>query len=125
MKTFTRFLSLAIVGCGLTANLPANADTAYHAVYHKSVVADDTFSILDKYQNNVLTAEEYNNAALKIPFGTVDANRDGVITRAEFYAYYQPVSLPRTASTEELGLMMPAAGGDNRDNEDDQCRPQY
>ena len=56
MKTFPRLLSLAIIGCGLMIYSSAKADTAYHRVYHTSVAADDPFSILDKYQNNVLTA---------------------------------------------------------------------
>ena len=124
MKNFTRLLSIVIVGCSLITSLPAKADTAYHRVYHTSVAADDAFSILDKYQNNILGPEEYNNAAMTADFSTVDTNKDGFISRAEFYAYYRPVNLPQTASAADLSLMMPAAGGDDNNN-DDQCTPRY
>lgn len=121
MKTFTRLLSLTIIGCGLIAHSPAKADTVYHRVYHTSIAADDPFSILDKHQNNVLTAEEYNNGSMTIPFDVVDTNHDGFITRQEFYAAYS-AKVPENAA--DLNLIMPAAG-DNGEYEDEQCRPQY
>ncbi len=122
MKEFTRLLSLAVIGCSLMTCSPAKADTAYHSVYHKHVVPSDPFSILDKYQNNALTPEEYNNASTPISFNTVDTNKDGFITRSEFYAQYPHplVKIPQEAA--ELGLIMPAAGGGD-DNDDDQCIP--
>ena len=122
MKTFTRLASLAIVGCSMMAALPASADTAYHRVYHTSIAADDPFSVLDKYQNNVLTASEYDNGAMSVPFTVVDANGDGFITRREFYAYYR-ARVPENAS--DLGLIMPAAGGGDDEATDNQCAPQY
>ena len=122
MKTFIRILSLAITCGGMAAALPAQADTVYHRVYHTSVAADDPFSILDKHQNNVLTMEEYDNGAMTVPFKVVDANRDGFITREEFYAYYR-AKIPENAT--DLSLVMPAAGGNNNENQDNQCSPQY
>jgi Ca2+-binding EF-hand superfamily protein len=47
----------------------------------------DTFSILDKSQDNVLTFGEYNNSANTARFSSVDANGDGLITRNEFNNY--------------------------------------
>jgi hypothetical protein len=122
MKTFTLALSFTIIGCSLLVTSPAKADTAYHRVYHTTVAADDPFSVLDKYQNNVLTMDEYNNGSMTVPFKVVDANHDGFITRQEFYANYS-AKIPENAV--DLGLIMPAAGGNDNDNEDYQCRPQY
>ena len=116
MKTVTRLLSLAIVGCSLAAYSPAKADTAYHRVYHTPVAADDPFSIMDKYQNNILTSDEYNNAAMTVPFSTLDADHKGYITRAEFYSYY-----PRPGNRTDLNQVMPAAGGSDSGVED-QCK---
>jgi hypothetical protein len=121
MKTFTKILSLAVVGYGMISALPAKADTYYHRVYHTNVAADDPFSILDKYQNNVLTAREYNNGALSVPISAVDTNRDGFVTRQEFYANYR-ARIPQNAT--DLNLIMPAAGGYD-DDYDNQCRPQF
>jgi hypothetical protein len=122
MKTLNRLLSLTIVAGSLIAHSPAKADTVYHTVYHTSVAAGDPFSILDKYQNNVLTADEYNNGAMTVPFDTVDANHDGFITREEFYAYYRANVSP---NAPDLNLIMPAAGGGDTAYEDDQCVPRY
>ena len=122
MKTFTKILSLAVVGYGMISALPAKADTAYHRVYNTVIAADDPFSILDIHQNNVLTSKEYNNAALSVPLGTVDRNNDGFVTRGEFYANYL-AKIPQNGS--ELSLIMPAAGGDVDLREDDQCIPQF
>jgi hypothetical protein len=122
MKTVTRILSLAVVGCGLAAALPAHADTAYHRVYHTSIAADDPFSVLDKYQNNVLTADEYNNGAMGVPLSVVDANHDGFVTRQEFYAYYR-APVPENAT--DLNLIMPAAGGYVDEDADNQCSARY
>jgi len=87
VKTLTGLLSLAIIGGGLIAGVSAHADTAYHAVYHDHITATDEFSILDKYQNNVLTPDEYNNSKNKAPFAAVNVSGTGFITRTEFYGY--------------------------------------
>jgi hypothetical protein len=87
VKTFTGLLSLAIIGGGLIASVSAHADTAYHTVYHDHITATDEFSILDKYQNNVLTPDEYNNSKNKAPFSAVNVSGTGFITRTEFYGY--------------------------------------
>ena len=122
-KTYAKLLSLAIVGCGLAAAVPAKADTVYHTVYHTKAAAGDPFSVLDKYQNNVLTANEYNNGAMSVPISAVDSNRDGFVTRREFYAYYRA---PVPENAQDLNLIMPAAGGSDYDlYKDDQCVPQY
>ena len=112
MKTFTGLLSLAIIGGSLIAGLPAKADTAYHAVYHTPIIASDSFSIMDKYQNNVLTSAEYSNARDTVPFAIVDADGKGFITRAEYYAYYNRAgdTIPNGAV---LSSVTPAAGGDD------------
>jgi len=123
MNTFTRLLSLTIVGCSLLAHTPAKADTVYHRVYHTSQATDDPFSILDKYQNNVLTAAEYNNGSMTVPFSVVDVNHDGFINRQEFYAYYR-ANIPENAT--DLNLVMPAAGGGSDDVSNDAiCRPVF
>lgn len=118
----TKLLSLAVVGCGLISALPAKADTVYHRVYHTSIAAGDPFSILDKHQNNVLTAQEYNNGSMSVPLDVIDANRDGFVTRQEFYAYYRA---PIPPNATDLNLIMPAAGGYEDQNVDNQCVPQY
>ena len=65
---------------------------------------------------------EYNNGSMTVPFNVVDTNHDGFITRQEFYARYS-ANIPKNAA--DLNLIMPAAGGDNGEYGDDQCRPQY
>ena len=115
MKTFTGLLSLAIIGGSLITSLPARADTAYHAVYNTSIIATDPFSIMDKYQNNVLTAAEYNNAGNTVPFTTIDVNGNGFITRVEYYTYYN-ISGHIRQNGDALNSVMPAAGGNNDDN---------
>jgi hypothetical protein len=112
MKNFsTQLASYVIVsGIGL-ATIPAAADTAYHEVYKAPVIATDAFSMLDKYSNNVLTPEEYNNASLGVPFEQADANKDGFITRTEFYAARNANVDAANVSNEELLMIQPAAGG--------------
>ena len=123
MNTFKNILSLAIVGCGIITAVPAKADTAYHRVYHTPIAAADPFSVLDKHQNNVLTAAEYNNGAMTVPLASIDTNNDGFVTRREFYANYR-AKIPENAT--DLNLIMPAAGGpDAQYYGDDQCVPQF
>lgn len=125
MKTFVRVLSLAALGGLFLAPAPAQADTVYHRVYNTYVAASDPFSILDKYQNNVLTQEEYNNAATHGVFAEVDTNNDGFVSRAEFYAEHRlPNRVAMTA--RDLSDIAPAAGGDDNDIvEEEICRPQF
>jgi hypothetical protein len=122
MNSVKKILSLTVVGCGILATLPAQADTAYHRVYNTTIAASDPFSILDKHQNNVLTIKDYNNGALSVPFTNVDANGDQFITRSEFYAQYR-AKVPQNAT--DINLIMPAAGGDDEQYRDDQCVPQF
>jgi len=133
MKKLIGLLSVAIIGGSLMASVPAKADTAYHAVYEAPVTPNDPFSIMDKYQNNALTAAEYNNAQDVVPFSTVDTNGNGFITRAEYYTYYdnagnvrQNVMSQNVTSQNEtvvsenettMNSATPAAGGDTVNNE--------
>jgi hypothetical protein len=109
MKTFVRLISIAILGGAMITGIPAAADTAYHSVYEAPVTTTDSFSILDKYGNNVLTPGEYNNAANVIPFDAADINKDGFISRPEFYANRQ---MTEGQAYDDLNLIMPAAGGE-------------
>jgi hypothetical protein len=107
MKTMTKILSLAIVGGGLTAGVSAQADTVYHRVYHQPVTISDPFSILDQYQNNNLTPEEYRKSADAGDFATMDTDDNGFISRSEFYG-----AMAAWQNTSDLTLITPAAGGD-------------
>lgn len=112
MNNFAKQIAsyIIVTGIGL-ASIPAAADTAYHEVYKAPILATDQFSILDKYGNNVLTPAEYNNASLSVPFEQADANKDGFITRTEFYAARNADAAASSMTNEELLLVQPAAGG--------------
>lgn len=121
VKIFTKLLSLVILGGGLIASVSAKADTAYHAVYHDTVTASDEFSILDKYQNNVLTPDEYNNSQNTAPFAAVNASGTGFITRAEFYGYnngkefygHHDHETKKIADQADKSTIMPGTVGDS------------
>lgn len=115
MKTFITLCSVAILGGIAMTSSPAPGDTAYHSVYEAPVTATDTFSLLDRYGNNVLTPEEYNNAANAAPFNVADTNHDGFISRPEFYASRQ---LNAGQIPEDLNAIMPAAGGSDMPHND-------
>jgi len=110
MKTFVRLISIAMLGGMVISGSPAKADTAYHSVYEAPVTNTDAFSLLDKYRNNVLTPEEYNNASNAQPFNEVDTNKDGFISRSEFYANRRVDA--DGLSPEDLNELQPAAGND-------------
>jgi hypothetical protein len=123
MKTFTRLMSLAIVSGGLLAAMPVQADTFPHRVYNQSYTVTDPFSILDRYQNNVLTPEDYIKGNLAASFSSVDTDGNGFVSRSEFYGnrevarnegwetrhYRLTNHYGRT--TAELTRITPAAGG--------------
>jgi len=112
MNNFAKQLASFVIVSGIgLATIPAAADTAYHEVYKAPVIATDEFSMLDKYSNNVLTPEEYNNASLGVPFEQVDANKDGFITRNEFYAARNANVSAANVSNDDLLMIQPAAGG--------------
>jgi len=110
MKTFVKLLGVAMISGMVISGAPAKADTAYHSVYEAPVTKTDPFSLLDKYGNNVLTPEEYNNAANAPPFNVVDTNKDGFISRSEFYASRRADGDGQ--NPEDLSLIQPAAGDD-------------
>lgn len=115
MKTFVKLFAVAMISGLVISGSPAQADTAYHSVYEAPVTKTDPFSLLDKHGNNVLTPEEYNNAANALPFNEVDTNKDGFISRSEFYAS-QRVN-EDGQNPEELDQLQPAAGGDMLHND--------
>lgn len=109
MRIITGLLSAAIIGGGLMAGVPAQADTAYHRVYRQPVTIADPFSILDQYQNNALRPEEYKKGNNAMDFDSVDMDDDGFLSRTEFYRSSGDVA----RSTSELTAITPAAGGDD------------
>ena len=115
MKTFVKLFSLAMISGMVISGVRAEADTAYHSVYEAPITKTDTFSLLDKYGNNVLTPEEYNNAANALPFNEVDTNKDGFISRSEFYASIHADGGGQ--NPEDLNLIQPAAGDDMLHND--------
>jgi hypothetical protein len=115
MKTFVKLLGVAMISGMMISGGAAKADTAYHSVYEAPITKTDAFSLLDKYGNNVLTPEEYNNAANARPFNEVDTNKDGFISRSEFYASQRMSEDGQ--NTEDLNQLQPAAGGDMQGND--------
>jgi hypothetical protein len=114
MKTFIKLFGVAMISGMVISGAPAKADTAYHSVYEAPVTKTDPFSLLDKHGNNVLTPEEYNNAANALPFNEVDTNKDGFISRSEFYASRRGGD---GQNPEDLNQLQPAAGGDMQRND--------
>lgn len=108
MKTFAKLFSFAVLGGAMITGIPAIADTAYHSIYEAPVTTTDSFSLLDKHGNNVLTPAEYNNAANVRTFVEADMNKDGFINRPEFYA---SLRMTEGQVPDDLNLIMPAAGG--------------
>jgi hypothetical protein len=109
MRKLTGLLSLAIVSGGLMAGVPAKADTVYHRVYRQSMTATDPFSILDTYQNNGLRPEEYRKGNNTYDFDSLDTNKNGFLSRSEFYRTTDTAQNPANLSS-----ITPAAGGTAR-----------
>lgn len=90
-----KLLSIS-TACMLVLSVPALADICPETsgMYgpgrmggYISTDTSDTFAMLDRNQNDVLTMDEYNNRINRVGFGTVDANRDGALSRMEFNSY--------------------------------------
>ena len=85
----------------------SDTNVYYPVKNHELPGVDDTFAMLDKYPNNALTPEEYNAGQNLRPFDHVDVDKDGAISRTEFYGY--------AGTGNDYAAVEPAAGDETGD----------